>query len=166
MQHCLVSLHNGGDLFVTGGHNGDVGWKMQELLSIYQYLTEICLGPPREDLRVLKQRGNLGSQGGHADGQGRDRVRPGQGPRRRPGAGGGGRRGLRRRPHGRRRDLQCQPRILADGRVKRRQQKPSINCPMRQVPLECDINIAVNGPFWVEVMNPEHLFMAMLISRS
>ena len=37
---------------------------------------------------------------------------------------------------------------------------------MRQVPLECDINIAVNGPFWVEVMNPEHLFMAMLISCS
>ena len=25
MQHCLISLHNGGDLFVTGGHNGEVG---------------------------------------------------------------------------------------------------------------------------------------------
>ena len=25
MQHCLVSLDNGGDLFVTGGHNGEVG---------------------------------------------------------------------------------------------------------------------------------------------
>ena len=32
---------------------------------------------------------------------------------------------------------------------------------MRQVPLECDINIAVNGPFWAEVTNPEHLFTAM-----
>ena len=37
---------------------------------------------------------------------------------------------------------------------------------MRQVPLEHDINIAVNGPFWVEVANPEHPFMAMLKSRS
>ena len=36
---------------------------------------------------------------------------------------------------------------------------------MRQVPLECDINIAVNGSFWVEVANPEHAFTAMLISR-
>ena len=27
---------------------------------------------------------------------------------------------------------------------------------MRQMPLECDINIAVNGPFWVEVVSPEH----------
>ena len=39
-------------------------------------------------------------------------------------------------------------------------------CESTQVPLEHYINIAVNGPFWVEVMNPEHLFMAMLISRS
>ena len=38
--------------------------------------------------------------------------------------------------------------------------------PMRQVPLERDINIAINGPFWVEVANPEHPFTAMLISRS
>ena len=37
---------------------------------------------------------------------------------------------------------------------------------MRQVPLERDINIAINGPFWVEVANPEHPFTAMLISRS
>ena len=37
---------------------------------------------------------------------------------------------------------------------------------MRQVPLERDINIAVNGPFWVEVATPEHPFTAMLISRS
>ena len=37
---------------------------------------------------------------------------------------------------------------------------------MRRVPLECDINIAANGPFWVEVVNPEHPFTAMLISRS
>ena len=37
---------------------------------------------------------------------------------------------------------------------------------MRQVPLECDINIAVSGPFWVEVANPEHPFTAMLISHS
>ena len=35
---------------------------------------------------------------------------------------------------------------------------------MRYVPLESDINIAVNGPFWVEVANPEHPIMAMLIS--
>ena len=28
----------------------------------------------------------------------------------------------------------------------------------RQVPLERDINIAVDGPFWVEVANPEHQF--------
>ena len=34
------------------------------------------------------------------------------------------------------------------------------------MPLERDINIAVNGPFWLEVANPEHPFMAMLISRS
>ena len=29
---------------------------------------------------------------------------------------------------------------------------------MRQVPLERDINIAVNSPFWVEVGNPERPF--------
>ena len=34
------------------------------------------------------------------------------------------------------------------------------------MPLERDISIAINGPFWVEVENPEHLFAAMLISRS
>ena len=34
------------------------------------------------------------------------------------------------------------------------------------MPLELDINIAVNGPFWVEVANQEHPFTAMLISRS
>ena len=37
---------------------------------------------------------------------------------------------------------------------------------MRQVPLERDINIATNGPFWVDIVNPEHPFTAMLISRS
>jgi len=37
---------------------------------------------------------------------------------------------------------------------------------MRQVPLECNINIAVKGPLWVEVANQEHLFTAMLISHS
>ena len=37
---------------------------------------------------------------------------------------------------------------------------------MRHVPLERDINIAINDPFWVEVANPEHPFAAMLISRS
>ena len=37
---------------------------------------------------------------------------------------------------------------------------------MRYPPPESDINIAVNGPFWVEVANPEHPFTAMLISRS
>ena len=37
---------------------------------------------------------------------------------------------------------------------------------MRQVPLERDINIAVNGPLWVEDAKPEHTFTAMLISRS
>ena len=37
---------------------------------------------------------------------------------------------------------------------------------MRQVPLERDINIVINGPFWVEVANPEHPFTAMLISHS
>ena len=37
---------------------------------------------------------------------------------------------------------------------------------MRQVPLELDINIAVNCPFWLEVANPEHPFTAMLISHS
>ena len=37
---------------------------------------------------------------------------------------------------------------------------------MRQVPLERDINIAVNGPLWMEVANPEHPFTAMLISLS
>ena len=36
---------------------------------------------------------------------------------------------------------------------------------MRQVPLERDYNIAMNGPFWVEVANPEHPFTSMLISR-
>ena len=36
---------------------------------------------------------------------------------------------------------------------------------MRQVPLERDYNIAMNGPFWVEVANPEHPLTAMLISR-
>ena len=34
------------------------------------------------------------------------------------------------------------------------------------MPRECDINIAVNGSFWVDVANPEHPFTAMLISRS
>ena len=34
------------------------------------------------------------------------------------------------------------------------------------MPLECDINIAVNGLFWVEVANPEHPLTAMLTSRS
>ena len=34
------------------------------------------------------------------------------------------------------------------------------------MPLEHYINIAVNGPFWVEVANPEHPFQAMLMSRS
>ena len=34
------------------------------------------------------------------------------------------------------------------------------------MPLERDISIAVNCPFWVEVANPEHPFTAMLISRS
>ena len=37
---------------------------------------------------------------------------------------------------------------------------------MRQVPLECDINIAVNGPSWVEAANPKHPFTAMWISHS
>ena len=37
---------------------------------------------------------------------------------------------------------------------------------MGQVPLERDINIAVNGSFWVEVANTEHPFTAMLIPRS
>ena len=37
---------------------------------------------------------------------------------------------------------------------------------MRQVPLERDINIGINGPFWVEGANPEHPFTAMLISCS
>ena len=37
---------------------------------------------------------------------------------------------------------------------------------MRQVPLERVINIAVNGPFLVEVANQEHPFMAMLTSRT
>ena len=37
---------------------------------------------------------------------------------------------------------------------------------MRQVPLERDINISVNGRFWDEVANPEHPFTAKLISRS
>ena len=38
--------------------------------------------------------------------------------------------------------------------------------PMRQVPLERDIKIAINGSFWVEVANPKHPFTAMLISHS
>ena len=29
MQHCLVSLDNGGDLFVTGGHDGEVVCKIE-----------------------------------------------------------------------------------------------------------------------------------------
>ena len=37
---------------------------------------------------------------------------------------------------------------------------------MRQVSPERYINIAVNGPFWVEVADPEHPFTAMLISCS
>ena len=37
---------------------------------------------------------------------------------------------------------------------------------MRQVSLERDINIAINGPFWMEVANPEHPFTAMFISSS
>ena len=37
---------------------------------------------------------------------------------------------------------------------------------MRQVPLERDINITIDGPFWVEIVIPEHPFTAMLISRS
>ena len=32
--------------------------------------------------------------------------------------------------------------------------------------LEHNINIAINGPLWMEVANPEHPFMAMLISLS
>ena len=42
----------------------------------------------------------------------------------------------------------------------------TIRITMRQVPLERDINIAVNGPFKVKVANPEHPFTAMFISRS
>ena len=34
------------------------------------------------------------------------------------------------------------------------------------MPLESDINIAINGPFWAEVANSEHPLTAMLISRS
>ena len=34
------------------------------------------------------------------------------------------------------------------------------------MPLHHDINIAINGPFWVEVANQEHPFTVMLISRS
>ena len=37
---------------------------------------------------------------------------------------------------------------------------------MKEVSLERDINIAKNGPLWVEFVNPEHPFTAMLISRS
>ena len=37
---------------------------------------------------------------------------------------------------------------------------------MRHVPLERDINFAVNGPFWAEVANQEYPFMVMLISHS
>ena len=40
--------------------------------------------------------------------------------------------------------------------------KPSV---MRQLALKGDINIAVNGPLWVEVANPDHPFVAMLISH-
>ena len=36
---------------------------------------------------------------------------------------------------------------------------------MMQVPLGCDINIAINDPFLLEVANPEHPFTAMLMSR-
>ena len=36
---------------------------------------------------------------------------------------------------------------------------------MRQVPLERDINIVVNGPFLVRNLHQERLFMAMFISR-
>ena len=35
---------------------------------------------------------------------------------------------------------------------------------MRKVPAERDINIAINGLFWVAVVNPEHPFTAILIS--
>ena len=31
--------------------------------------------------------------------------------------------------------------------------------------LERDINIAVDGPFWVEVANPEHPFLQRLAKR-
>ena len=37
---------------------------------------------------------------------------------------------------------------------------------MRQVPLECDINIAVNGSLEAKVAKPKHPFTAILISRS
>ena len=37
---------------------------------------------------------------------------------------------------------------------------------MREVPLERDSTIAINGAFWVEVANPEHPFTAILTSRS
>ena len=37
---------------------------------------------------------------------------------------------------------------------------------MRSVPLESDTNIAVNGPFWVEVANVDHPFTATFISCS
>ena len=45
-------------------------------------------------------------------------------------------------------------------------QEMVINELMRQVPLEQDINIAVNGPSLVVNLRQERLFMAMLISRS
>ena len=41
-----------------------------------------------------------------------------------------------------------------------------VEVTMRQVPLERDIIIAISGPFWMEVANPEHPFTAMLISHS
>ena len=45
-------------------------------------------------------------------------------------------------------------------------QEMVINELMRQVPLEQDINIAVNGPSLVVNLRQERLFMAMLISHS
>ena len=45
-------------------------------------------------------------------------------------------------------------------------QEMVINELMRQMPLEQDINIAVNGPSLVVNLRQERLFMAMLISRS
>ena len=42
---------------------------------------------------------------------------------------------------------------------------PNIGKEMRQVPLERDINIAINGQFLVRNLHQERPFMAMLISR-